>query len=88
MLAVGHQESEQRNCALSEPVPISDTFATGVDRYFYDEFVRVVYWAEHPVFVGGVAIMERIVVSKVVMPRTVFEACVTAYAHSVPALGH
>lgn len=62
---------------LVEPVPIQDTFATGRSVQWAPEFVRIVYWAEQPLMLGGnepLDAVERQVVGKIIMPRTIFMA--------------
>ena len=62
---------------LTEPVPIADTFATGRTIQWATDFVRIVYWSEQPLCFGGpepLAPVERTVVGKIIMPRTIFMA--------------
>lgn len=51
---------------VTEPMPISDIFATRVRVDVHADFVRLVFAAEHP---EG----ERHVVAKIVMTRAAFE---------------
>jgi hypothetical protein len=62
---------------LIEPVPIQDVFATGRSVQWAQDFVRIIYWSEQPLCIGGpepLAPIERQVCGKIIMPRTIFMA--------------
>lgn len=59
---------------LVEPIYLKDIFATGRDIEFNPDFVRIVYWTEHPASFGdhGLPPTERHAVCKIIMPRRTF----------------
>lgn len=69
-------ELPKRNSVpLSEPVQITDTFATGVDIDEQPEFTRLIYWSEQPMLYGGTETptIERVVVAKIVFTRATWD---------------
>jgi hypothetical protein len=70
-------DSRQIVVPLTEPVPIPDTFATGRQFTVFPDFVRVTFWSEHPLEVGGepgICPLERQVVAKIILPVRVWRA--------------
>jgi hypothetical protein len=65
---------DDRVPVLTEPVPVSDVFATGRTIQIYKDYVRIVYFAEHPLMLGGegLAPTEFVVVNKVILPRAAY----------------
>jgi hypothetical protein len=59
---------------LTEPIPVQDIFATGRTVQVSKEFVRIIYYAEHPLLIGGPELppTEWVVVNKVILPRTAY----------------
>lgn len=70
-----------REPPITEPFPHQDTFATGVEIAYHREFVRLTYWAEHPLGFGenSLIAVERQVVAKIVMPSADFERAVQRF---------
>lgn len=66
---------------ITEPVIVQDTFATGCEVDYYREFVRLTYWAEHPLGFGENALraLERQVVCKIVLPAADLERAVSRF---------
>jgi hypothetical protein len=76
---------------LSEPIPITDIFATGVDIDEQPEYTRLIYWAEHPMLYGaegGLRPIERLVVAKIIMPRATWDRIAAEFCAKRARRGH
>ncbi len=73
----------RRRPTLTEPIPVTDQFATGVDCEHGPDFVRVISWADVPTPGDH----ERRIISRLVYPLSIARELMDKVAGCIKAAG-